>query len=191
MAIKRTVTMKNITNTIKTIVLTTLLFGNVSVFANEFEVDVDDSMVIEDSMYQVLKSEFNSNKNSLPSYDDFNKLGDPDGRNCIEVDSETPNKDLHMGIYLFEVHYSKRGPIFDKRTVQKVIAHNSPQLEQYFDKVTNEFDSYTKALESTYTINKKNYYTTEIKKRDNLLFFKRSGRVEKDSFKKYGYCYYL
>ena len=74
-----------------------------------------------------------------PRYEDFNKLGENDAKNCIEVTNSDPYSDSYIGIFLFTKYYASRGPLSPAITEKKIIVKSNPSLERDFDIFNNVF----------------------------------------------------
>lgn len=147
----------------------------------------------EETHYDILKRLFKVS-NDLITENDIEVPGFPNGRICIEFESDRPMSETYVMVNRYTRIIEARGPLLPKVTLNKIFyrPYNSDAFTGItFDQIKTEF--FRKEVKSSWvtSINpKQKAWDIVIRKNARSLIFKRDANLGNALKTYYGYCFY-
>ncbi|OFZ10701.1 MAG: hypothetical protein A2Z20_12690 [Bdellovibrionales bacterium RBG_16_40_8] len=145
-----------------------------------------------ETYYDILKNQFNSSR-TAPEINEFDRVGYPLAKICLEVKSANPDSDHLVRIFRFTEIKDGRGPLLPEKRFEKIVftEYNAPDIRYVIDLVKTTITK--KEIISLQQNGPKDSITLKVRKYDNYLVFERTAsQIFNDKTTKivsYGYCY--
>lgn len=143
--------------------------------------------------YDILKQLFKTSNEPITE-NDVEIPGYPNGRVCIEFDSERPMTEVYVAVNLYTRIIEARGPLLPRAVINKVF-YRSFNLDVFignlFDQIVTDFSA--KEIKSAWITSTNPEYrswTITLHKKGKSLVFKRDEPYGNTTKTYYGYCFY-